>query len=53
MATPKAGAVVKVMRPVVMETDQPEACGVPFRAMATVPATGLVMVRDQDCAPEM
>lgn len=53
MATPAAGAVVKVTKPVVVETDQPEACGVPFRAMVTVPATGLVITRVQDCAPEV
>lgn len=44
-ATPAAGAVVKVMRPVVVETDHPEAWGVPFRAMVAVPATGLEMTR--------
>ena len=42
MATPAAGAVVKVTRPVAEETDQPEAWGVPFRAIVTVPATGLI-----------
>ena len=30
MATPAAGAVVKVMSPVEVETDQPEAWGEPF-----------------------
>jgi hypothetical protein len=44
---------VKVTRPVVVEADHPEACGVPFKAMVTVPATGLVIARDQDCAPEV
>ena len=52
-ATPAAGAVAKVMRPVAGETDQPEGCGTPFRAMVTVPATGLVIARVQDCAPEV
>ena len=33
IATPAAGTVVKVMRPVVVETDQPEACGVPFLSL--------------------
>ena len=47
-ATPAAGAVVKVTRPEVVETDQPVACGVPFSATVTVPATGLVMARVKD-----
>jgi hypothetical protein len=45
MAMPAAGAVAKVTRPVAVETDQPVASGVPFSAMVTVPATGLVMAR--------
>ena len=53
MATPAAGAVVKVTRPEVVETDQPEAWGAPFRATVTVPTTGFVMARVQDCAPEV
>src|SRR5690606_22650561 len=52
MATPAVGAEAKVTTPAVSSTDQPEACGAPPSAIVTLPATGLVMVRVQACAPE-
>ena len=53
MATPEPGAAPKVTTPVVVSTDQPEGCSTPPSAMRTLPATGLAMVRVQDCAPEV
>ena len=50
--TPAPGAEPKVTTPVVVSTDQPDSCSVPPSATRTVPATGLVTVRVQDCAPE-
>jgi hypothetical protein len=52
-ATSGPGGAVKVTRPVVVSTDQPEACSTPASATRTLPATGLVMVRAQPCAPEV
>ena len=52
MVKPEEGAVSKLTRPVLWSTDQPPVCGTPYRAIWTVPATGLVIARVQSCPPE-
>ena len=43
---------LKVTTPVVVSRIQPVGCSTPSSAIRKLPATGLVIVRVQDCAPE-
>lgn len=47
-----AGAAAKLTAPVAGSMPQPVGCGAAFRAIITLPATGMVMALVQNCAPE-
>jgi hypothetical protein len=52
ISTLAAGAVLKVIRPVVTFTDQPESCSTPSLWTRTEPATGFETVRISMTLPE-